>query len=113
MTTVGDILTPDDRGVIRRYFISREGGGPSIYDGFHLRRWEAGPKKGEPRLSTAVQGMLGRGLIVIDSSGLMPRAIFTNKGFLLLKRAMPDKRSFDLRYYWQLHAELAELPEME
>ena len=62
-------------------------------------------------MSAAVQSMLDRGLICIDASGFTLRALFTNKGLSVLRRTAAEPRAFERKFYWKLHAELAEVPE--
>ena len=104
-------LTYPERAIIRQHFLSREVGTPSIYNGFPLRRWAGGPNEGQPRLTNATQSMFDRGLIVIVDSGSSLVAKFTNRGLLALKRSAADPRAFELKFYWKLHAELAEVPD--
>ena len=55
--------------------------------------------------------MFDRGLILIVDSETSLVAKFTNKGLLALKRSAADPRAFELKFYWKLHAELAEVPD--
>ncbi len=104
-------LTYPERAVIRQHFLSRDVGSPSIYNGFPLRRWANGPNKGKPKLPNAVQTMYDRELIWFDESETSLIARFTRKGLLALKRSAADSRAFELKFYWKLHDELAEVPE--
>ncbi|MEI7610839.1 MAG: hypothetical protein WCJ64_25930 [Rhodospirillaceae bacterium] len=109
--TEDEALTYAERTVIRQHFLSREVGTSSIHTGFPLRRWAGGPNEGQPRLTNAIQSMLDRGLIVIVDSDTSLVAKFTNKGIRALKRSAADPRAFEHRFYWKLHAELAEVAE--
>ncbi|MEI7610379.1 MAG: hypothetical protein WCJ64_23620 [Rhodospirillaceae bacterium] len=106
-----DTLSPAERTVIRQHFLSREVGTSSIHTGFPLRRWAGGPNEGQPRLTNAIQSMFDRGLILIVDSETSSVAKFTNRGIRALKRSATDPRAFEHRFYWKLHAELAEVPE--
>ncbi len=88
-------LAAAEREMIRREFMTRFGEALSVAEGFHIKRWTTGAKKGQPKLTTAVQGMLDRGLITIIDQGYWPRAIFTTKGMLALKRLAADRRALD------------------
>ncbi len=105
------ILTSAERELVRREFMSGFGDAVSINDGFHLKRWATGPKKGQPKLSPAVQGLIERGLITVDDVGFWPRARFTARGFQALKRMATDRRALDPERHRQLIDELAQLPE--
>ncbi len=104
-------LTTAERELIRREFMTRFGEAPSVKDGFHLKRWATGPDKGRPKLSVAVTGMLDRGLITVVDQGHWPRATFTTKGLLTLKRLASDRRTLDPDRYQSLIDELAQLPD--
>ena len=88
-------LTPAEREVIRREFMARFGEAQSVAGGFHIKRWATGTKKGQPKLSAAVQNMLDRGLITILDEGYWPTVTFTTKGMLALKRLAADRRALD------------------
>ncbi len=104
------LLTAAERELIRREFMTRFGEAPSVKQGFHLKRWATGPKKGQPKLSPIVQGLLDRGLITINDEGHWPRAMFSIKGLHALKHLATDRRSLDPDRYRQLIDELAQLP---
>ena len=104
-------LNAAEREVIRRAFMSRFNDAPSVTEGFHVKRWATGPNKGQPKLTTAVQAMLDRGLITIVDAGFWPRALFTDKGFRALKRVAADNRALDPERHRLLLDELATIPE--
>ena len=81
--------------MIRREFMARFGEAQSVAGGFHIKRWATGTKKGQPKLSAAVQNMLDRGLITILDEGYWPTVTFTTKGMLALKRLAADRRALD------------------
>lgn len=58
-------LTGAEREIIRREFMSRFGEAASVTEGFLVKPWATGPNKGRLKLTTAVQGMLDRGLTTI------------------------------------------------
>ena len=103
-------LTTAERELIRREFLSRCGQAVSVTEGFHIKRWVTGPNKGRPKLTAAVQSMLGRGLITIADEGYWPRAHFTEKGLQALKRLAADRRALDPDRHRLLIEELAEIP---
>ncbi|WP_377807889.1 hypothetical protein ABNQ38_14480 (plasmid) [Azospirillum sp. A29] len=55
-----------ERDLIRRKFMQRMSSARSIHDGFLLRRWSTGERKGQPKVPAAVQSMLDRGLVALD-----------------------------------------------
>ena len=80
MTDPDLLLNKDEREVVRREFMARFNDAPSVMEGFHVKRWATGANKGKPKLTAAVQGLLERGLIVLNDEGHWPRARFTDKG---------------------------------
>lgn len=105
------LLTVTERELIRREFMTRFGEAPSVTEGFHLKRWATGPKKGQPKLSAAVQAMLDRGLITVLDEGHWPRAMFTAKGIRALKVMAAEPRALNPEQYQDLIDELMLLRE--
>ena len=63
--------------------------------GFWLRLWATGPRKGQPKIRPAVQGMLDRGLVrVVEDGRGLPRAVFTDAGLRALVEMADDARAF-------------------
>jgi len=104
------ILNDKEKEFVRREFRALLNEAPSVHDGFRLKRWATGPNKGQVKLSTAVQGMLDRGLITFDDVGLWPKAKFTEKGLRALQLMAADKRAFDPARYQRLIDELSQIP---
>jgi hypothetical protein len=69
-------FTPQERDLIRRELCQHFGQDPRVADGLLLRTWHSGPQAGQPKLPSAVQSMLARGLVEIRT-GRGPRAVFT------------------------------------
>jgi hypothetical protein len=44
-------FTPKDRELIRMEFMDRFGSAVSIHEGFWIKRWSTGPRKGQPKIS--------------------------------------------------------------
>ena len=105
------ILNDKEREFIRRAFRALLNEAPSVHDGFRLKRWATGPNKGKVKLSTAVQGMLDRGLITFEDVGFWPTARFTEKGLRALKLTASDRRAFNPDRYQRLIDELAQVPD--
>ena len=100
-------LTPPQRELIRREFMSRFGAAPSVTQGFTVKRWATGPQKGRPKLSTAVQGLLDRGLVTLADEGHWPKVLFTAKGIQALKLMAAEPRAFNPEHHRELIDELA------
>ena len=70
----GAALSPTDdpdfdtkeRDLVRREPLQRMSSARSIHDGVLLRCWSTGERKGQPKVPTAVQSMLDRGLVVLE-----------------------------------------------
>ena len=104
------ILSKPERDIIRRAFMGRVNGTPSVTEGFHVKRWATGPNKGKPKLTAAIQGMLNRRLITLEQGGHRPRAKFTDRGLQALKLMAMDRRLLDPECHRQLIEELAQIP---
>ena len=100
-------LTPPERELIRREFMARFGPAPSVTQGFVVKRWATGPQKGRPKLSTAVQGLLDRGLVTLVDEGHWPRVLFTAKGVQALKLMAAEPRALNSEHHQDMIAELA------
>ena len=88
-------LDANEREIVRRELMTRFNDAPSVHEGFHVKRWATGPLKGKPKLTAAVQGMIDRGLIVIEDVGHWPRAKFTERGLRALQMMAADRRALD------------------
>ena len=106
-------FTKQDRDLIRLEYMDRFGSAASIHEGFWLRRWATGPRKGEPKIPPAVQSMIDRGLVtVLDKDRGMPLVRFTDAGFRALVEMANGPRAFrPSERYSHLLAEIAELRE--
>ena len=109
MTDPDLLLNKDEREVVRREFMARFNDAPSVMEGFHVKRWATGANKGKPKLTAAVQGLLERGLIVLNDEGHWPRARFTDKGLQALKVMAADRRALDPDRHRLLIEELANI----
>src|SRR5690348_11552075 len=111
MSTEAPTFTKQDRDVVRLEYMDRFGSAASIHEGFWLRRWATGPRKGEPKIPPAVQSMIDRGLIrVVDEDRGMPRVLFTDAGFQALIEMADDPRAFrPPERYSHLLGEIADL----
>ncbi|PNQ95028.1 hypothetical protein C1S70_31140 (plasmid) [Azospirillum argentinense] len=90
-------FTPKERDLIRREFMRRLSSARSVHEGFLLRRWSTGARKGEPKLPAAVQSLLDRGLVTLaDLDRRWPVARFTPARFRALRRMAADRRAFDV-----------------
>ena len=66
---------------------------------------QVGPQAGQPKLPTAVQSMLERGLVEVRT-GRGPRAVFTPAGLAALRRLLTDRRAMDPIRFAHLRREL-------
>ncbi|NUB25777.1 hypothetical protein GAY30_12870 [Azospirillum brasilense] len=99
-----------ERDLIRREFMQRMSSARSIHDGFLLRRWSTGERKGQPKVPAAVQSMLDRGLVALDDLDKhWPVARFTTAGFRALRRMAADRRAFTPESHARLLEEVAAL----
>src|SRR3954470_2544900 len=104
-------FTRKDRDLIRLEFMDRFGSAVSIHEGFWLRRWATGPRKGEPKIPPTVQSMIERGLVrVVDDDRGLPRVLLTEGGLRALVEMAGDPRAFrPPERYSNLLAEIEEL----
>jgi hypothetical protein len=98
-------FTPQERDLIRREFCQHFGQDPRAADGFLLRTWRSGPQAGQPKLPSAVQSMLARGLVEIRT-GRGSRAVFTPAGLAALRQLLTDRRAMDPARFAHLRREL-------
>jgi len=97
-----------ERDAIRREFMLRFSAARSIHDGFLLRRWSTGERRGQPKIPATIQAMLDRGLVSLDDLDKpWPTAKFTTAGFAALKRMAADRRAFSQKDHVQLLNEVA------
>jgi hypothetical protein len=98
-------FTAQERDLIRRELCKHFGQAPRVADGFLLRIWRSGPQAGQPKLPSAVQSMLERGLVEIRTER-RPRAAFTPAGLAALRRLLSDRRAMDPVRFAHLRREL-------
>lgn len=85
-----------ERDLIRREFVVCFGVARGPRDGILLRRWASGPEKGRVKVSKTVQGMVKRGLLVIeDADQGFPVARFTGAGWRALVAMARNRRFLD------------------
>ncbi len=105
------VFTSKDRELLRMEFMDRFGSAVSIHDGFWVKRWSTGPRKGQPKLSPALASLIERDLLrVVDAESGLPRACFTAAGLRALIALAEDRRAFQPpERYSHLLAEIAAL----
>jgi hypothetical protein len=79
---------------------------PTAADGFQLRIWKGGPRKGAPKLPPAAQSLLDRGLMRLDETARFPRLFFTPEGFAALRSMMADPRLANPQKFAHIRREL-------
>ena len=104
-------LTAIERDLIRHEFMTRFDSATNVIEGFNIKRWATGPKKGQPKISGAVQGLIDRGLLTITDQGHWPKAVFTARGLQALKRMAAQPRALDPERYQLFLDQLARIPE--
>ena len=88
-------FTGKDRELLRLAFMDRFGSAVSIHDGFWVKRWSTGPRKGQPKISPTLASLIERDLLrVVDAGDGMPRACFTEAGLRALIALAEDQRAF-------------------
>ena len=88
---------------------------PTVADGFQLKTWRGGPERGKPKISPVAKGLLERGLMRLDTSGRLPRLVFTESGIAALRAMMSDRRLADPKKFAHVRQELGidPVPETE
>jgi hypothetical protein len=104
-------FTGKDRELLRMEFMDRFGSAVSIHDGFWVKRWSTGPRKGQPKISPVLASLIDRDLVrVVETESGMPRACFTEAGLRALIALADDRRAFQPpERYSHLLAEIAAL----
>jgi hypothetical protein len=88
-------FTSKDRDLLRMEFMDRFGSAVSIHDGFWIKRWSTGPRKGQPKISPTLASLIDRDLVrVVEAESGMPRARFTDAGLRALIALADDRRAF-------------------
>jgi hypothetical protein len=111
--SAGTDFTPSEREYIRRELDQFFGTFPSVADGFQLKVWRGGARKGEPKLPPAAKGLVDRGLLRLDLSPKLPRLFFTSAGMTSLRRMMADRRLADPVKFAHVRQELGLDPHRE
>jgi hypothetical protein len=101
-----DAFTAPERDIIRRELGQHFGSFPSVAEGMFLRVWRGGPLAGKPKLPPAIQTMMARGLVEIQTDRGMPRAFFTQAGLAALRQLAKDRRLLDPVRYAHIRHEL-------
>jgi 2-hydroxychromene-2-carboxylate isomerase len=88
---------------------------PTVADGFQLKTLRGGPDRGKPKISPVAKGLLERGLMRLDTSGRLPRLMFTETGLAELRAMMSDRRFADPKKFAHIRQELGidPVPETE
>ncbi|HYH37649.1 MAG TPA: hypothetical protein VD860_05465 [Azospirillum sp.] len=103
-------FSPQERDAIRREFMIRLSEARSIHDGFLVKRWATGPRKGEPKPSATVQSLLDKGFLEMrDDGSHWLKATFTDQGYAALKRLTADTRALPPKDFQPLLDELTAL----
>jgi hypothetical protein len=88
-------FTPAERAYIRRELDQFFSTLPSVAEGFQLRTWRGGPRKGQPKLPPPAATLVDRGPMRIDRSSNIPRLFFTGVGMVTLRQMVGNRRFAD------------------
>jgi len=106
MPTATSVFTPGERDYIRRELDQFFSTLPSVADGLQLRTWRGGPQAGQPKVPSAAQGLLERGLVRLEPAPWPPRLYFTNAGLAALRAMMADGRLANPKTFAHVRREL-------
>ena len=114
-TAPGAGFTASERAYIRNELDIFFSTLPTVADGFQLKTWRGGPDRGKPKISPVAKGLLERGLMRLDTSGRLPRLVFTETGIAALRAMMNDRRLADPKKFAHVRQELCidPVPETE
>ena len=100
-------FTAQERDLIRREMGQRFGQYPELANGLFLRPWRAGPQKGEPKIPSAIQSMIDRGLVTVRPGPHgRQAAFFTEAGLDGLRQLLLNRRAMDPERFAHLRQEL-------
>ena len=99
-------FTSAEREYIRRELDQFFGTFPSVADGFQLRAWRGGPRKGQAKLPPPAKTLIERELMRLDQAAKVPRLVFTEAGIAVLRRMMADRRFTDPVKFAHIRREL-------
>jgi hypothetical protein len=105
-TTAASEFSPAEREYVRRELDVFFSTLPTVAEGFPLRVWKGGPRKGVPKLAPAAQSLLDRGLMRLDATARLPRLFFTPEGLAALRRMMADPRLANPQKFAHVRREL-------
>ena len=99
-------FTAGERDYIRRELDQFFSTLPTVAEGFWLKTWRGGPEAGKPKIPPAAAGLLERGLMRLDTTGRLPRLVFTKAGLAALRTMMADGRLADPAKFAHVRLEL-------
>jgi hypothetical protein len=105
-------FTTGEREYIRRGLDMFFSTYPSVAEGFQLKTWRGGPQAGQPKIPPTAKGLLERGLMRLDTSGRLPRLLFTDAGLTELRAMMSDRRLADPAKFAHVRQELGIDPQV-
>jgi hypothetical protein len=106
-------FTPAERAYIRRELDQFFGTLPSVGEGFQLKTWRGGPRKGEPKLPPAAQSLLERGLMRLEGAHPPSRLFSTSEGIRALRAMMANALLADPAQFAHVRRELGIDPERD
>lgn len=99
-------FTSAERDYVRRELSMFFSTLPSVAEGFALKTWVGGPRRGQPKVPQAAAGLVARGLLRLDTTSRWPRLFFTDAGFAALRVMMADARLADPAKFAHVRQEL-------
>lgn len=99
-------FSPAERSFIRQELAAAFGVFPSLAQGIRLSVWTTGARRGQPKISPVLAGLIDRGLMDMPAEDLGRRAYFTQTGLLALKALYEDGRYLDPDRFGHLREEL-------
>jgi hypothetical protein len=99
-------FTAGEREYVRRELDMFFSTYPTVAEGFMLKTWRGGPESGKPKLSPIAKGLIGRGLMRLDTGSRPPRLFFTTEGLAALRAMMTDRRFADPKKFQHIRQEL-------
>jgi hypothetical protein len=102
-----ELLTAPERDLLRRELRVRFGTPPKLADGLFLRVWRGGPLAGQPKVPTAMQGMVDHGLMGVRAgSPHMASGYFTEADLAALRWLAAQRHGLDPVQFAHVRQEL-------
>jgi hypothetical protein len=107
------LFTPGEREYIRRELDQFFGTLPTVAEGFQLKTWRGGSRRGQPKLPPPAQSLVDRCLMRLDTSSTIPRLFFSEAGVAALRQMMTNRRLADPAKFAHVRLELGIEPDLQ